>query len=82
MALIPKTHTDEPTHGGDGITYTSSPKARMWALEVPFPGRRPMRCTVRAISQRQALQFAMARHPTADPNGIRILGKNETQGLL
>lgn len=73
---------EQPSQTGEGITYTTEPKARLWAVEVPFPGRQPMRCTIRAISQRQALQFAAARHPGADPNCIRILSKSEAGGLL
>lgn len=73
---------EQPTHTGEGITYTTQPKARLWAVEVPFPGRQPMRCTIRAISQRQALQFAAARHPGANPDQIRVLSNSEAGGLL
>lgn len=73
---------EQPTQAGEGITYTSQPKARLWAVEVPFPGRQPMRCTIRAMSQRQALQFAAARHPGVDPERIRALSKPEAGGLL
>lgn len=72
---------DAPTAAGEGITYTSKPGTRMYAVEVPFPGRRPMRCTIRAISPRQALQFAIARHPGAFIDGIRILHKSEAPTL-
>lgn len=73
---------DQPTHTGEGVTYTKEPGARLWALEIRFPGGHPMRCTVRATSQRQALQFAAARHPNADPERIRVLTKSEAGGLL
>lgn len=73
---------EQPTQTGEGITYTTEPKARLWAVEVGFPGRQPMRCTIRATSQRQALQFAAARHPGADPNRIRALANQEAGGLL
>ena len=73
---------EEPTQTGEGITYTTEPKARLWAVEVPFPARQPMRCTIRATSQQQALQFAAARHPGADPDRIRALAKPEAGGLL
>lgn len=82
MALMHRAPVDEPEFTGEGITYTTEPGARLWALEVPFPGRRPMRCTVRAKSQRQALQFAAARHPAADPEGIRVLSKQEARELI
>lgn len=82
MALTYTAHTDEPEYRGEGITYTTERGARLWALEVPFPGRQPMRCTIRATSQRQALQFAAARHPAADPERIRVLSKSEAGGLL
>jgi hypothetical protein len=73
---------EQPTHVGEGITYTTKPGARLWALEVPFPGNASLRCTVRAISQRQAVQFAAARHPNANPERIRVLSKSEAGGLL
>lgn len=73
---------EQPTQTGEGITFSTEPRARLWAVEVPFPGRQPMRCTIKATSQRQALQFAAARHPGADPNRIRILSKSEAGGLL
>jgi hypothetical protein len=41
-----------------------------------------MRCTIKATSQRQALQFAIARHPAALHDRIRILSKSEAGGLL
>lgn len=75
-------YTDEPTHGGEGITRTSKPGSRLYFLEIPFPRRHMMRCTIRATSQRQALQFAAARHPTADVDGIRVLSREEAQGLM
>lgn len=74
--------TDEPDCVGEGITYTTEPGARLWPLEVPIPGSRPMRCTIRAKSQRQALQFAAARHPAANPERIRVLSRSEAGGLL
>lgn len=73
---------DEPECVGEGITYTNSSAARLWPVEVPFPGRPPMRCTIRATSQRQALQFAAARHPTANAAAIRVLPKTEAWELL
>lgn len=78
----PTAYTDEPTHGGEGITRTTEPGARMYYLEIPFPGRQMMRCTIRAKSQRQALQFAAARHPTADVDGIRVMSGHEAEGLM
>lgn len=82
MSTRYRTPDEQPTHVGEGITYTTEPKARLWALEVRFPGGHPMRCTVRATSQRQAIQFAAARHPSADPERIRVLSRAETGGLL
>lgn len=82
MALVYSTPVDAPECIGEGITYTTERGTRLWALEVPFPGRRPMRCTIRAKSQRQALQFAAARHPAADPERIRVLSKDEARELI
>lgn len=82
MATTYTAPVDEPQCTGEGITYTKERGARLWALEVPFPGRTPMRCTIRAKSQRQALQFAAARHPAADPDGIRVLSKDEARELI
>lgn len=50
---------------GEGITRTSTPGARLWPVEIRWPGVRPMRCTIRATSKRQAYQFAERRHPNA-----------------
>ena len=82
MAHRYQAHDDAPEYTGDGITFTTQTGARLWAVEVPFPGRSAMRCTIRAISRRQALQFAAARHPSANPDGIRVLSKSEAGGLL
>lgn len=82
MALRYHAHDDAPDHTGEGITYTTQPGSRLWAVEVPFPGRQPMRCTIRATSKTQALQFAIARHPSANPDRIRVLSKTEAGGLL
>lgn len=76
------TSDEQPTHVGEGVTYTTKPGARLWALEIRFPGGHPMRCTIRAASQKQAIQFAAARHPNADPARIRVLSKSEAGGLL
>jgi hypothetical protein len=66
MSTRYQAHTDEPTHGGEGITRTSDPRARLWPVTVAFTtGARPMRTTIRAISAGQAEQFARARHPYA-----------------
>lgn len=77
-----QTPTDEPTYTGEGITFTTQTGSRLWAVEVPFPGRSAMRCTIRATSKTQALQFAIARHPSANPERIRVLSKTEAGGLL
>lgn len=82
MALTYRTPVDEPDCTGEGITRTSERGTRLWPLEVPIPGSRPLRCTVRAKSQRQALQFAAARHPAADPERIRVLTTEEAGGLI
>jgi hypothetical protein len=50
---------------GEGITRTTAPGAQFWPVEVHFPCRRPMRCTIRATCKQQAHQFAERRHPDA-----------------
>lgn len=57
---------EQPSHTGEGITRTSSPKARLWPVTVTFlTGMRPLRETIRAVSSGQAERFARARHPNA-----------------
>lgn len=50
---------------GEGITMTTEAGARLWPYRVMFPGNRPMRGSVRAVSKRQAERFLRARHPQA-----------------
>jgi hypothetical protein len=66
MASPYRAVTDEPTHGGEGITRTSDPRARFWPVSITFiTSARPLRCTIKAVGARQAEQFARARHPHA-----------------
>ena len=52
------------TAGGEGITRTSDPKAKLWPVTITFNnGARPLRTTIRATGPLQAEQFAKARHP-------------------
>lgn len=61
--------------GGEGITRTSAPSARFWKVKVVFEfGGRPMLATVRAVSARQALTFALNRHPNANRSATAVLG--------
>jgi hypothetical protein len=65
---------DDPCrHAGEGITRTSEPGAKLWPVEIRWPGCRPMRCTIKATSKRQAYQFAERRHPNA--SSIEILSR-------
>lgn len=82
MSLRPTVYTDEAQVTGEGITRTSDPRARLWALVIPLPGLRPLHCTIRATSKAEAIRFAAARHPSADPDRIRVLSKPEAGGLL
>lgn len=51
-------------YGGEGITRTSDPRARLWPVTITFTsGAKPMRTTIRATGPLQAEQFARARHP-------------------
>lgn len=58
---------------GEGITRTSEPGSKFWPVEIHWPGRRPMRCTIRATCKQQAYQFATARHP--DASSIKMLSR-------
>lgn len=82
MARTYSVAVDEPDYTGEGITYTTDKRARLYAVVVPFEGRQPMRCTIRATSQQQAMSFAVARHPGAIADRIRVLSKAEAGGLL
>ena len=61
-----KALTEEPIQCGEGITRTSDVSARLWPVEVTFGAdARPLRTTIRALSTKQAEQFARNRHPHA-----------------
>jgi len=66
-------------HSGEGITRTGEPGAVFWPCEVTFTCRRPMRCTIRAITKQQAKQFAQARHP--DAISIDVLDRRQCSWL-
>ena len=77
---LPFAFDDDPCQSaGEGITRTSEPGAKFWPVEGRFPGRRPMRCTIRATSKQQAYQFAERRHPNA--SSIKILSRRSTPWL-
>jgi hypothetical protein len=63
---LPFAFDDDPCKlSGEGITRTTEPGAKFWPVEIRWPGRRPMRCTIRATNKQQAHQFAERRHPDA-----------------
>jgi hypothetical protein len=70
--IRPKT-MDDPELIGEDITRTSEPNTELFWCDVVFVAGPSMRCTVRARDSRQALRFALARHPGADPNRTRIM---------
>lgn len=77
---VPFAFNDDPCQSaGEGITRTNEPGAKFWPVEIHWPGRRPMRCTIRAISKQQAHQFAERRHP--DASSIKILSRRSTPWL-
>lgn len=53
----------------------------LFALEVPLAGSRPVRCTIRAASLRDAIDIAATRYPTARVDGIRELNDAEARHL-
>ena len=57
------TDTDAPQALGEGISRTTKPGAKLFAMELKLPGSRPMRTSIRALNWRQAEQFARNRHP-------------------
>ena len=48
---------------GEGISRTSNPKARLWAVKVSFADALPMSTTVLATSRKQAVLFTKNRYP-------------------
>ena len=63
---LPFAFDDDPCRmAGEGITRTTEPGAKFWPVEIRWPGRRPMRCTIRALNRQQAHLFAARRHPDA-----------------
>lgn len=77
---VPFAFDDNPCQSaGEGITRTNEPGAKFWPVEIRWPGRRPMRCTIRATSKQQAHQFAERRHP--DASSIKILSRRSTPWL-
>jgi len=66
---------DPPIRGGDGISFTSNPYAQLFTVLVPCQTEPPMRATIRATSQRQALDFARFNHPNAIAERITVIGK-------
>ena len=65
-AVAVRFQQDDATPRGEGITFTTDPKARLWPVTVTFStGMRPLRETIRAKGPLQAEQFARARHPYA-----------------
>ena len=59
---------------GEGITMTAQPGARLWPYQVMFPGNRPMRGSVPAVSKREAERFLRARHPQALEVMVEVRG--------
>jgi len=48
---------------GEGVSRTSSERARLFELQIWLPGQGAMRDLVRAESLRQAIEFAKNRYP-------------------
>ena len=51
--------------GGEGITRTSNPEAKLFRVKVEFETGRPVLDTLRAMDGRQAKRFCKNRYPTA-----------------
>ena len=81
MSWLTSRYDNDPDLAGEGITRTSEIGAELFPVRVVFIAGPPMVCTVRARDSRQALRFALARHPNADVNRCRVLGKLEARAL-
>ena len=54
---------DREVQLGEGVSRTSSEKAKLYELRIWLPGQGPMRDLVRAESLKQAIEFAQNRYP-------------------
>lgn len=54
---------DREVHLGEGVSRTSSERAKLYELRIWLPGQGPMRDLVRAESLKQAIEFAQNRYP-------------------
>lgn len=61
---------------GEGVSRTSDPAARLWSVDVTFPGNRVMRTTILAKNNSQALKFSKNRYPQAI--NFQVHGKART----
>ena len=80
FSLVSHCDDNDNSARGEGITRTASPRAQLFPVEIRFQQGRPMRCTIRATSQKQARQFAINRHPLA--TGVRFIPKKEAAQWL
>lgn len=81
MSWITSKSDNDPDLVGEGITRESGAGTELFPVRVEFIAGPPMTCTVRARTSRQALRFALARHPNADHSRTRVLGKREARAL-
>jgi hypothetical protein len=54
---------DREVQLGEGVSRTSSERAKLYELRIWLPGQGPMRDLVRAESLKQAIVFAQNRYP-------------------
>ena len=50
---------------GEGLSRTSSPRAKLFEVVVVYKGERPMHEWLKACSKKEALKFASNRYPKA-----------------
>lgn len=81
MSWLASTADGGPDQAGEGITRTTDSGARLFPVRVEFHQGPAMTCTVRARDSRQALRFALNRHPNADPNRCRVIGSLEAKAI-
>lgn len=62
---------------GEGLSRTSSTRARLFEVLVEYNGMQPMREWLRATTPKQAVKFATNRYPTATKVTLINDGKNK-----
>jgi hypothetical protein len=62
--VLPVADATSPVSTGEGITRTSSNRARLFLVRVYFEHAKPLTDSIKAVSATQAQAFARNRYPT------------------